>query len=197
MAVARTKSSPAQPRSSPCPSTPCVMDATAFAIYLPVRARQYGEADMMDRLRVVGFRESAQTALAALYVESLAQVRTLITAAPAIRGASNYADLQWRLDVRTASRSLAKEAEPTFLVELTTRCLQQSSSGGAPLGGGGGGGGALGLGGGGGGVEVEEGLTGGVSPVAGRRRRRRRRRSFDAGQVAAKSRRLFELDYER
>lgn len=131
-----------------------------------------GEPDVMDRLGVVGFRESSQAALAALYVDSLPDVRALVTAAPTLRGVSNYADVQWRLDVRTSSRSLTREAEPVFLLELTTEShaaapavgAAAAGRGGASSGGGGSGGSGRGSGGG--------------------------------GQSGTLARRLVELDYE-
>jgi hypothetical protein len=65
---------------------------------------------------------------------------------------AHYADVQWRLDVRTSSRAVAAEAEPVFLVELTTEGGNHSG-GSSGFGGGGGGGGRVdgGSGGGGGG----------------------------------------------
>ena len=79
-----------------------------------------------------------------LYSESVGEVRALVTAAPALRGVATYADIEWRLDVRTASRALSTEAEPVFLVKLHTE-------GAAPGGGGNSGGGGDGGGSGGGG----------------------------------------------
>ena len=91
------------------------------------------ESDVADRLRAVGFRETAQAALAAMFAENAAEMCALVTAAPTVRGVANYADLQWRLDVRTSSRALATEAEPVFLVQLDTE--RQAPAPGARSGG--------------------------------------------------------------
>jgi hypothetical protein len=45
-----------------------------------------GETDVVERLSVAGFRESSQLAIAALYVDAVADVRALVTAAPTVRG---------------------------------------------------------------------------------------------------------------
>ena len=72
------------------------------------------------------------------YSESAGEVRALVTAAPALRGVATYADIEWRLDVRTASRALSTEAEPVFLVKLHTEGAAPGSGGdGGVVGGGG------------------------------------------------------------
>lgn len=76
--------------------------------------------ELADRLAAVGFRESSRDALASVYAHHAAELRALVTSAPAVRGAATFADLSWRLDARTASRALTdgKDAEAAFLVEL-------------------------------------------------------------------------------
>ena len=76
--------------------------------------------ELADRLAAVGFRESSRDALASVYAHHAAELRALVTSAPAVRGVATFADLSWRLDARTASRALTdgKDAEAAFLVEL-------------------------------------------------------------------------------
>ena len=76
--------------------------------------------ELADRLAAVGFRESSRDVLASVYAHHAAELRALVTSAPAVRGVANFADLSWRLDARTASRALTDgiDAEAAFLVEL-------------------------------------------------------------------------------
>lgn len=88
--------------------------------------------ELADRLAAVGFRESSRDALASVYAHHAAELRALVTSAPAVRGVATFADLSWRLDARTASRALTdgKDAEAAFLVELRLKSPVPSPSDG-------------------------------------------------------------------
>ncbi|XP_072180275.1 COMM domain-containing protein 2-like [Diadema setosum] len=77
------------------------------------------DLDFQDSIAVLGFSEDLRKELLALYTESRMEIRTIL--AEMAMDLPHYHNLEWRLDVELASRSLRHQTIPTVLMKLHTK----------------------------------------------------------------------------
>ncbi|KAL1022873.1 hypothetical protein UPYG_G00033570 [Umbra pygmaea] len=74
------------------------------------------EVDFQDSVLVLGFEEELNQLLLELYLEHRKEVRSILTElTPSL---PHYHNLEWRLDVQVASRSLRQQVKPTVSMKL-------------------------------------------------------------------------------
>lgn len=94
-----------------------MVDALAF-VFSEAAKLSCSESDLRDSLVSFAFRPSALELIAAMHLQVASELRERarrVTARP-----PHYTDLEWRLDVELASRSLHRQANPTWLLKLHT-----------------------------------------------------------------------------
>lgn len=74
------------------------------------------ELEFRDSIIVLGFGEQNQEELVKSYLENRDEIRSLLTTLNI--NIPHYHNLEWRLDVQIASRSLRRPLEPKFLLKL-------------------------------------------------------------------------------
>jgi len=74
------------------------------------------EIEFQDSILVLGFNSEIQAELVKCYLENNHEIRSLLTSLDL--GIPHYHNLEWRLDVQIASRSLRRPIEPTLLLGL-------------------------------------------------------------------------------
>ncbi|XP_066477025.1 COMM domain-containing protein 2 [Tiliqua scincoides] len=88
------------------------------------------EIDFQDSVLVLGFSEELNALLLQLYLDNRKEIRCILSElAPKL---PSYHNLEWRLDVQLASRSLRQQIKPTVMLKLhlnkngtqTTQVLQ-------------------------------------------------------------------------
>ncbi|XP_037530647.1 COMM domain-containing protein 2 [Nematolebias whitei] len=120
-------------------TSPKIYDGAARKLCVPVEVVQRGveglvfllmesskhmisEVDFLDSVIVLGFSEELNRFLLQLYQEHRGQIRTLLN--QLVYSQPAYQNLEWRLDVQLASRSLRQQVVPM----VTTRLLLTSGS---------------------------------------------------------------------
>jgi hypothetical protein len=76
------------------------------------------EVDFMDSLLVLNLPEPICKALCEIHLANRSEVRTLLS--NFTLGLPYFRDMDWRLDIELASRSLHKQAKPVFVMKLNT-----------------------------------------------------------------------------
>lgn len=76
------------------------------------------DLDFQDSIAVLGFSEDLRKELLALYAEHRAEIRSIL--GEMAMDLPHYHNLEWRLDVELASRSLRHQTVPTVLMKLHT-----------------------------------------------------------------------------
>ncbi|XP_010148252.1 PREDICTED: COMM domain-containing protein 2, partial [Eurypyga helias] len=92
------------------------------------------ETDFQDSIHVLGFPDELNRLLLQLYLENRKEIRSILSElAPKL---PSYHNLEWRLDVQLASRSLRQQIKPVVTLKLhlnhsedrTARVLQTDPS---------------------------------------------------------------------
>jgi hypothetical protein len=91
--------------------------------FLMLEAARVGlsTADMMVEaltINELGFDDAAKGAVASHYSQNVKQLRDIIATTKLTT--PHYKDLEWRLDVQVASRSVRQQVKPTYLLKLHT-----------------------------------------------------------------------------
>lgn len=97
-----------------------VQNAVEGLMYVLLEAskRSLSEIDFQDSLKAVGLSEELQQALLQQYVDNRAFIRSIQKELS--MNLPHYTNLEWRLDVKVASRSLHHQLEPSVLLKLHT-----------------------------------------------------------------------------
>ncbi|GBO15062.1 COMM domain-containing protein 2, partial [Araneus ventricosus] len=74
------------------------------------------EMELRDSIIVLGFNNETQEELVKCYLENNHEIRALLSSLE--MGVPHYKNLEWRLDVQIASRSLRRPMEPSMLLKL-------------------------------------------------------------------------------
>lgn len=74
------------------------------------------EIDFRDSVKAAGFSDELQSELLRCYLENQADIRRIQL--DMSMGLPHYRDLEWRLDVKLASRSLRHQVEPVVTMKL-------------------------------------------------------------------------------
>eukprot|EP01103_Thecamoeba_quadrilineata_P001327 TRINITY_DN1117_c0_g1_i1.p1 TRINITY_DN1117_c0_g1~~TRINITY_DN1117_c0_g1_i1.p1 ORF type:complete len:198 (+),score=36.93 TRINITY_DN1117_c0_g1_i1:33-626(+) len=74
------------------------------------------EADFLETITVLPFSPELSGQLKDLYIESRKEIRNILS--DLTINMPQYQNLEWRLDVQIASRSLRNQTEPLFLLKL-------------------------------------------------------------------------------
>jgi len=77
------------------------------------------ELDFQDSILVLGFSEELNKELLQLYQQHCKEIRAILSAMAL--ELPYFHNLEWRLDVELASRSLQRQAQPTILLRLHTK----------------------------------------------------------------------------
>ncbi|XP_029906241.1 COMM domain-containing protein 2 [Myripristis murdjan] len=113
--------------------SPKVYEGAARKLGFPVETVQHGveglmflmtessklmisEVDFRDSVLVLGFNEELNDVLLQLYMQHRSQIRSILSLLPAQMPA--YRNLEWRLDVQLASRSLRQQVVPMVTMRL-------------------------------------------------------------------------------
>lgn len=97
-----------------------VQNAVEGLMYVLLEAskRSLSEIDFQDSLKATGLSEELQQALLQQYVDNRAFIRSIQKELS--MDLPHYTNLEWRLDVKVASRSLHHQLEPSVLLKLHT-----------------------------------------------------------------------------
>ncbi|XP_041482984.1 COMM domain-containing protein 2-like [Lytechinus variegatus] len=76
------------------------------------------ELDFQDSIAILGFSEDLRKDLLGLYIENRAEIRGIL--GEMAMDLPHYHNLEWRLDVELASRSLRHQTIPTIMMKLHT-----------------------------------------------------------------------------
>lgn len=93
------------------------MDVLAYLFAEAARLR-CSETDFRDSLVSTPLKDSTKDVLCAAYLASLDRIRLRLSDASS--NVPHFVDLDWRMDVQVASRSLRRELSPTWIFKLTT-----------------------------------------------------------------------------
>lgn len=80
---------------------------------------QVSDLDFLDSILVLGFSEVLNKELLQLYQQHCKEIRAILS--EMALDLPHFHDLEWRLDVQLASRSLQRQAQPTVLLCLHTK----------------------------------------------------------------------------
>ncbi|KAF7650851.1 hypothetical protein LDENG_00119380 [Lucifuga dentata] len=114
-------------------TSPKIYEGAARKLCVPVEMVQHGveglmflmtesskhmisEVDFLDSVLVLGFGEELNQALLQLYLQHRSQIRSILSLLPSNLPA--YHNLEWRLDVQLASRSLRQQLVPMLTMRL-------------------------------------------------------------------------------
>lgn len=114
-------------------SSPKIYEGAARKLGVPVEMVQHGveglmflmtesskhmvsEVDFLDSVLVLGFSEELNQVLLQLYLQHHSQIRGVLSRLPSNLPA--YHNLEWRLDVQLASRSVGHQVVPTLTMRL-------------------------------------------------------------------------------
>ena len=86
-----------------------------FSFYL----FQLNEIDFQDSIQILGFSEELRQVLLELYLEYRLEVRHVLS--EMAMDLPHYHNLEWRFDVKLASRSLRHQISPQVLFKLHTK----------------------------------------------------------------------------
>ncbi|GIY95241.1 COMM domain-containing protein 2 [Caerostris extrusa] len=98
--------------------TDIVQNAITGIIQLLIEASKamVSEMEFRDSIIVLGFNNVSQEELVKCYLENNQEIRSLLTSLN--MGIPHYKNLEWRLDVQIASRTLRRPMEPSMLLRL-------------------------------------------------------------------------------
>ncbi|GIY27686.1 COMM domain-containing protein 2 [Caerostris darwini] len=98
--------------------TDIVQNAITGIIQLLIEASKamVSELEFRDSIIVLGFNNVSQEELVKCYLENNQEIRSLLTSLN--MGIPHYKNLEWRLDVQIASRTLRRPMEPSMLLRL-------------------------------------------------------------------------------
>jgi len=85
-------------------------------LFLEASKLLLSEIDFQDSVKALGFADDLQTELLGHYVRNRTEIRRLQMEMSA--SLPHYHDLEWRLDVQLASRSLRQQVEPVIMLKL-------------------------------------------------------------------------------
>ena len=77
------------------------------------------ELDFQDSLMMVGFSEELTSTLLRLYMEHRDEIRSILQKLSLVL--PHYDNLEWRLDVQVASRSMRSQTAPNILLKFTIK----------------------------------------------------------------------------
>ncbi|KAM3876504.1 COMM domain-containing protein 2 [Diretmus argenteus] len=114
-------------------TSPKIYEGAARKLNFPVETVQHGveglmflltesaklmisEVDFQDSVLVLGFSEELNQVLLQLYLQHCSQIRSILSLLPPHPPA--YCNLEWRLDVLLASRSLRQQVVPMVTMKL-------------------------------------------------------------------------------
>ncbi|KAL7396629.1 hypothetical protein ABVT39_008971 [Epinephelus coioides] len=114
-------------------TSPKIYEGAARKLSVPVEMVQHGveglmflmtesskhmisEVDFLDSVLVLGFGEELNQILLQLYLQHHKQIRSILSQLPSNLPA--YQNLEWRLDVQLASRSLRQQVIPMLTIRL-------------------------------------------------------------------------------
>ncbi|XP_029988920.1 COMM domain-containing protein 2 [Sphaeramia orbicularis] len=114
-------------------TSPKIYEGAARKLCVPVDVVQHGveglmylmlesskhmisEVDFLDSVLVLGFNEDLNQTLLQLYLQHHSQIRSVVNQLPF--NPPSYHNLEWRLDVQLASRSLRQQLIPVLTVQL-------------------------------------------------------------------------------
>jgi len=105
-----------------------VQSAVQGLMYLLLEASKLmlGDVDFQDSLVALGFGAELQQELLAQYTEHRAELRRI--QGEVSMELPHYSDLEWRLDVQLASRSLRHQVEPLVTLKLHTTRSDRSEA---------------------------------------------------------------------
>ncbi|CAK6978169.1 COMM domain-containing protein 2 [Scomber scombrus] len=128
-------------------TTPKIYEGAARKLCVPVEMVQHGveglmylmtesskhmisEVDFLDSVLVLGFVEELNQILLQLYLQHQSQIRSVLSLLPSNLPA--YHNVEWRLDVQLASRSVRQQAIPMLSLRLLLMrgcdsCIDHSS----------------------------------------------------------------------
>ena len=75
------------------------------------------DLDFSDSLIVLGLPQEVNDELKQVYLENKAEIRRILSAMKV--NLPSYSNLEWRLDVQIASRSLRAQVEPIYYLKLS------------------------------------------------------------------------------
>eukprot|EP00048_Salpingoeca_helianthica_P016636 m.233395 g.233395 ORF g.233395 m.233395 type:complete len:163 (+) comp19124_c0_seq1:126-614(+) len=87
-------------------------------LYTECSKLQVSEMDFHDSMMTVGFPEDLIQLLQSVYVANIVRMRAFLSKIS--MGVPSYENLQWRLDVQIASRTLRGHVEPSVVLQLQT-----------------------------------------------------------------------------
>ncbi|KAG8445338.1 hypothetical protein GDO86_010210 [Hymenochirus boettgeri] len=91
-----------------------------------MRELQISEIDFQDSVLVLGFPEEINKILLQLYLDNRKEIRQILTELePAL---PHYHNMEWRLDVQLASRSLRHQIKPTVTMKLNLKQNEELST---------------------------------------------------------------------
>ncbi|XP_070688708.1 COMM domain-containing protein 2 [Pempheris klunzingeri] len=124
-------------------TTPKIYEGAARKLCVPVEMVQHGveglmflmtesskhmisEVDFLDSVLVLGFGEELNQILLQLYLQHHSQIRSTLGQLPPNLPA--YHNLEWRLDVQLASRSVRQQVRPMLMMRLLLTRERDSGS---------------------------------------------------------------------
>ncbi|KAG7513604.1 hypothetical protein JOB18_012372 [Solea senegalensis] len=114
-------------------SSPKIYEGAARKLCVPVDLVQHGveglmflmtesskhmisEVDFLDSVLALGFGDELNQILLQLYLQHHSEIRSILSQLPSTLPA--YHNLEWRLDVQLASRSIRQQVAPTLMMRL-------------------------------------------------------------------------------
>ncbi|KAG8201824.1 hypothetical protein JTE90_027304 [Oedothorax gibbosus] len=85
-------------------------------LFIEASKTMMSEIEFRDSIIVLGFHDDSQEELVKHYLENNQMIRSLLSSFDL--DVPQYKNLEWRLDVQIASRSLRRAMEPTLLLRL-------------------------------------------------------------------------------
>lgn len=101
-----------------CVSVQMVQHGVEGLMFLMTESAKHmlSEVDFLDSVLVLGFGEELNQTLLQLYLEHHSQIRSILNQLPS--NLPTYHNLEWRLDVQLASRSVRQQVIPTLTMRL-------------------------------------------------------------------------------
>eukprot|EP00128_Syssomonas_multiformis_P011792 Colp12_sorted_trinity150504_noHs@27186 len=98
-----------------------IQNAVEGLIYLLTESAklQISEVDFLDSVLILGFNEELNRLLYDTYVNNRKEIRNILSAMS--MALPSYQDLDWRIDVQLASRSLRNQTVPNIILKLDTK----------------------------------------------------------------------------
>ena len=94
-------------------------DVILYLMYPTPCIVQINEIDFKDSVMVLGFSKELNDELFRLYEENCKEIRSILSSMS--MDLPHYHSLEWRFEVKLASRSLQRQTQPKVLLRLHTR----------------------------------------------------------------------------